>query len=409
VKSSKNETSGKTEISLAPADNYCYTLFIMARIMIIAGETSGDLHGGQLVKELKALDGGLEIFGIGGDRMRAGGMELFYHVSELSFMGLAEVIWHLPFIRSVMKKLEFELQARKPDAVVLIDYPGFNLRFARKVKKAGIPVVYFISPKVWAWGRGRVRKIRKFVDKMLCILPFEEEFFRGRRVNALYVGNPLMDAVKPGQSRGQFYKNNGLDPKLPLLGLLPGSREQEIELILPVMLQTAMMLREKDPNLQFALALAPHLDKERIENLIAVSGLEISLIESPAYDLMVYSRLLLVASGTATLEAGISGTPMIIIYKTSPLTYFIGRRLIKVPDIGLVNLVAGKRVVPEFLQGEARPGAVFLMAQVLLAEGRPRQVVMDELAKIKNILGEPGAAKRAAGEIYETLSSKQDK
>ena len=375
----------------------------MSKLMIIAGETSGDLHGGQLVRELKALDPGLEIFGIGGDRMRAEGMELFYHVSELSFMGLAEVIGHLPFIRSVMRKLETELYARKPDAVVLIDYPGFNLRFARKVKKAGIPVVYFISPKVWAWGRGRVRQLRKFVDKMLCILPFEEEFYRGRRVNARYVGNPSMDEVKTSQSREQFYKNNGIDPKRHLVGLLPGSRKQEIELILPVMLQSAMMLKEKDPALQFALGLAQGMDRERIEDMIAASGLEVPVIEGQAYDLMAHSRLLLVASGTATLEAGICGTPMIIIYKTSPLTYFIGRRLIRVPHIGLVNLVAGKRVVPEFLQGDARPGAIFLMAQILLAEGRPRRAVTAELAKIKGILGEPGAAKRAAGEILNTL------
>ncbi|MDO9392242.1 MAG: lipid-A-disaccharide synthase [bacterium] len=377
----------------------------MSKLMIIAGETSGDLHGGQLVRELKALDPGLEISGIGGDRMQAEGMELFYHVSELSFMGLAEVIGHLPFIRSVTKKLEGELYARKPDAVVLIDYPGFNLRFARRAKKAGIPVVYFISPKVWAWGRGRVRKIRKLVDKMLCILPFEEEFYRGRRINALYVGNPSMDEVRPGQSREQFHKDNGLNLERPLLGLLPGSRKQEIELILPVMLQTARMLKEKDPALQFALGLAPGMDRERIEDMIAVSGLDAALIEGPAYDLMAHSRLLLVASGTATLEAGIAGTPMIIIYKTSALTYFIGRRLIKVPDIGLVNLVAGKRVVPEFLQGEARPGAIFLMAQVLLAEGRPRQVVTAELAKIRDILGAPGAAKRAAGEIMSVIKA----
>jgi len=371
--------------------------------MIIAGETSGDLHGGQLVKELKALDPGLEIFGIGGDRMQAGGMELLYHVRELSFMGLVEVLGHLPFIRSVMKRLEGELYARKPDAVVLIDYPGFNLRFARKAKKAGVPVVYFISPKVWAWGRGRVRQIRKFVDKMLCILPFEEEFYRGRGVNARDVGNPLMDEVKAGRSREQFCKNNGIHPKRHLVGLLPGSRKQEIELILPVMLQTAQLLQEKDHALQFALGLAPGADRARIEDMIAAAGLKVALVEGPVYDLMSHSRLLLVASGTATLEAGISGTPMIIIYKTAALTYFIGRRLIKVPDIGLVNLVAGKRVVPEFLQGEARPGAIFLMAQVLLAEGRPRQAVMAELAKIRDILGEPGAAKRAAGEILDTL------
>lgn len=382
-------------------------LFTMSKLLIIAGETSGDLHGGQLVKELKALDPGLEIFGIGGDRMAAGGMELLYHVRELSFMGLVEVIGHLPFIRSVMKRLEKELYVRKPDAVVLIDYPGFNLRFAQKIKKAGIPVVYFISPKVWAWGRGRVRKIRRLVNKMLCILPFEEEFYRSRRVNARYVGNPSMDEVKAGQSREQFFKNAGMDQSLSLVGLLPGSRSQEMELILPVMLQTAQMLKENDPSLQFALALAPHLDRERIESQIHDAGIEVRLLEGPAYDLMAYSRLLLVASGTATLEAGISGTPMIIIYKTAALTYFIGSRLIRVPYIGLVNLVAGKKVIPEFLQNEARPGAIFLMAQVLLAEGRPRQVVMEELAKIKDILGEPGAARRAAGEIIETMRKKQ--
>ena len=329
----------------------------MSKLMIIAGETSGDLHGGQLVKELKALDPGLEIFGIGGDRMQAGGMELLYHVRELSFMGLVEVLGHLPFIRSVMKKLEGELYARKPDAVVLIDYPGFNLRFARKAKKAGIPVVYFISPKVWAWGRGRVRKIRKLVDKMLCILPFEEEFYRGRGVNARYVGNPLMDAVKSRAEAGSSsLKLTRWIRNCHLVGLLPGSRKQEIELILPVMLQTAMMLKDNDPALQFALGLAPGADRERIEDMIAAAGLKVALVEGPAYDLMAYSRLLLVASGTATLEAGISGTPMIILYKTAALTYFIGRRLIKVPDIGLVNLVAGKRIVPEFLQSEARPG-----------------------------------------------------
>ncbi|MBI4726267.1 lipid-A-disaccharide synthase [candidate division TA06 bacterium] len=375
----------------------------MSKLMIIAGETSGDLHGGQLVKELKALDPGLEIFGIGGDRMQAGGMELLYHVREFSFMGIAEVLGHLPFIRSVMKKMEGELYARKPDAVALIDYPGFNLQFAEKAKKARVPVIYFISPQVWAWGRGRVRNIRKFVDKMLCILPFEEEFYRGRRVNARYVGNPLRDAVKTGQSREQFHQKNGLNLQHHLVGLLPGSRKQEIELILPVMLQTSQMLKEKDPGLQFALGLAHDVDRERIESLINAASLEVTLIKGSAYDLMAYSRLLLVASGTATLEAGISGTPMIIIYKTSPLTYFIGRRLIKVPYIGLVNLVAGKKVIPEFLQHEARPGAIYLMAQVLLAEGRPRQAVMAELANIPQILGAPGAAKRAAAEIYDSL------
>jgi len=371
--------------------------------MIIAGETSGDLHGGMLVEELKKIDPGLEIYGIGGDRMESAGMELIYHIREFSFMGFVEVLGHLPFIRSVFKKLEELLISRKPDIVVLIDYPGFNLRFAKIARKAGVEVIYYISPQVWAWGKKRVRLIKRLVKKMLVILPFEEKFYQRLKVPAKYVGNPLRDAVRPSLSKEEFCRQHGLNPGKHLIGLLPGSRRQEVERILPVMLQACQLLYNADQNIQFALGLAPHIDRQYIESQLERNAINVALIENQTYDLMCHSRLALVASGTATLETGICGTPMIILYKTNLLSYIIGRSLVKLPFIGLVNLVAGKKVVPEFLQWEARPGAIFLMSRMLMDDGPPRQAVISELARIPQILGEPGAAKRAAAEGYECL------
>ncbi len=390
-------------IFLAPTALYCYTSCYMARIMIIAGEVSGDLHGGQLVAELRARVPELDIYGIGGDRMAARGVDLVHHVRDLSFMGVAEVLLHLPFIRSVMRGLTALLDTRRPDLVVLIDYPGFNLRFARQAKRRGIPVVYYVSPQVWAWGRGRVRKIRRLVARMLVILPFEQQFYRDRGIPALYVGNPLIELAAPSLSPDAFRAGMGLDATRPLVGLLPGSRGQEVEAILPVMLATCRMLREQEPSLQFVLALAPHIDRERVASLVADSGLDAVLAESLPYDVMAHSRLALVASGTATLETGIIGTPMIVIYKTSALTYWLGRLLVRVPYIGLVNLVAGKQVVPEFVQGDARPGAIFLMARLLLADGGPRSAMMEGLAAIRARLAPAGAAARAAAEIAQLL------
>jgi lipid-A-disaccharide synthase len=371
--------------------------------MIIAGETSGDLHGGMLVKELKKLDPGLEIYGIGGERMHEAGMELIYHIKEFSFMGFVEVLGHLPFIRSVFKKLEELLVSRKPDLLVLIDYPGFNLRFGKIAKKAGIDVVYYISPQVWAWGKRRIRLIRRLVKRILVILPFEEKFYQRVKVPVIYVGNPLRDVVKPSMTRESFCRQHGLDQNKHLIALLPGSRHQEVERILPAMLEACQMLYGENKDLQFALGLAPHVDKMMIADQLDESSINAAMIEGKAYDLMAHSRLVLVASGTATLEAGISGTPMIIIYKTNTLSYIIGKSLVKLPFIGLVNLVAGKKVVPEFLQWEARPGAIYLMSKMLIEDGPPRQAVIEELAKIPQILGEPGAARKAAAEIMKAL------
>ena len=379
----------------------------MAKILIVAGEASGDLHGGLLVNELRAARPGLEIFGIGGDRMQAAGMELVYHVRDFSFMGFAEVLGHLPFIRQAFRRLERILAERRPDLVVLIDYPGFNLRLGQMARRAGIKVAYFISPQVWAWGRGRVRKIRRMVDRMLVILPFEEEFYRARGVEAVFVGNPLVDTARPSLTGAQFCQQHGLSAAQPIVGLLPGSRRQEVQRILPAMLAACQLLGQQKPAVQFALGLAPGMDRGLVQEHISRSGLAVALVEGQSYDLMAHSRLVLVASGTATLECGIIGTPMVIIYKTSWPSYLLGRLLVKVPFIGLVNLVAGKKVVPEFIQHEARPGAIFLMCQMLLAEGRARQATVEELSKIKTMLGRLGAAGRAACEILALVPDGQ--
>ncbi len=376
----------------------------MTRLMIIAGEPSGDLHGGRLVAELKRLRPDLEICGIGGDRMQTAGMNLVYHIRDFSFMGFIEVLGHLPFIRQAMKRLERLLAERRPEAVVLIDYPGFNLRFGAKAKRAGARVAYYVSPQVWAWGRGRVRRIRRLVDRMLCILPFEEKFYRRLGVPAVYVGNPLLDEARPRLSKDAFRRQLGLSASQPLVGLLPGSRRQEVEKILPAMLGACRLLSEKQPSVQFALNLASGFQPESWMEMVKKTGLNVALSVGQSYDLMAHSDLVLAASGTATLECGIIGTPMIIIYRTSWVSYLLGRMLVRVPYIGLVNLVAGRKVAPEFIQHEARPGAIFLMAQMLLAEGRPRQAVREELAKIPGLLGEPGAAARAAREIVSLLS-----
>lgn len=375
----------------------------MPKIMIIAGEPSGDLHGGRLVEELKRVSPELEIFGVGGDRMQAAGMELVYHIRDFSVMGFWEVLGHLPFIRKAMDRLEALLSERRPDVVVLIDYPGFNLRFGVRAKRSGFKVAYFISPQVWAWGQGRVRRIRRMVDKMLCILPFEEGFYRKRGVPAVYVGNPLLDLAKPTLSKEAFRRQHGLSSSQPLVGLLPGSRRQELEKILPVMLGACRLLSEKQPSVQFALNLAPGLSRSHVDGMAHDFNVKLVISEGQSYDLMAHSDLVIVASGTATLECGILGTPLIIVYRTSWISYLLGRMLVKVPYIGLVNLVAGKKVAPEFIQHEARPGAIFLMAQMLLAEGRPRQAVKEELAKIPGLLGQPGAAARAAKEIMELI------
>ena len=375
---------------------------MVERVMIIAGEASGDLHGAGVVRELKRLSPKVEVFGVGGDKMRREGMQLIYHVNELSFMGFMEVLKHLPVIQSVKRTLETVLRYRKPEVVLLIDYPGFNLRFAATAKRSGAKVVYYISPQVWAWHKSRIKKMRGVVDKMLVIFPFEVDLYRKEGVDAEFVGHPLLEVLKSDLDRKGFFKRFGLDPEKKLLGLLPGSRKQEIEMIFPEMLKAARVIAQEE-GMEIAVAVAPTLQEKYFETFYNLDG--VHLITGASYEVMDHADFALVTSGTATLETGLFGTPMVVVYKTSWPTYIIGRALIRVKNIGLVNIVAGKQIVPEFIQHRATAANLAKEALKILRSERLLATIREELSKVKGRLGEIGASHRVAERILHVASA----
>jgi lipid-A-disaccharide synthase len=373
---------------------------VVRKVMIIAGEASGDLHGAGVVRELKKANPEIEIFGVGGDRMKQEGMRLIYHVNELGFMGFVEVIKHLPVIRSMKKALETILRHKKPEVVLLIDYPGFNLRFAKSAKRSGSKVVYYISPQVWAWHRSRVKKMRGIVDKMLVIFPFEADLYHKDGIDAEFVGHPLLEVLKSDLDRKGFGKRYGLAAEKKILALLPGSRKQEIEMIFPEMLKAARAIA-RDENMEIVLGIAPTLKEEYFRTLFNLEG--IRLVNNASYDVMQNSDFALVTSGTATLETGLFGTPMVVIYKTSWPTYIIGRLLIKVDNIGLVNIVAGKQIVPEFIQHRANAATIAREVTALLRNEEMLSTMRKELSLVRGKLGEIGASARVAQRILQMV------
>jgi len=375
---------------------------MVERVMIIAGEASGDLHGAGVIRELKRLSPKVEVFGVGGDKMRREGMQLIYHVNELSFMGFMEVLKHLPVIQSVKRTLESVLRYRKPEVVLLIDYPGFNLRFAATAKRCGAKVVYYISPQVWAWHKSRIKKMRGIVDKMLVIFPFEVDLYRKEGVDAEFVGHPLLEVLKSDLDRKGFFKRYGLDPEKRLLGLLPGSRKQEIEMIFPEMLKAARVIAQEE-GMEIAVAVAPTLQEKYFKTFYNLDG--VHLITGASYEVMDHADFALVTSGTATLETGLFGTPMVVVYKTSWPTYIIGRALIRVKNIGLVNIVAGKQIVPEFIQHQATAANLAKEALKILRNERLLGTIREELSKVKGRLGEIGASHRVAERILHVASA----
>ncbi|KPK99710.1 MAG: hypothetical protein AMJ91_06700 [candidate division Zixibacteria bacterium SM23_73_3] len=375
------------------------------KIMIIAGEASGDLHGSSLVRELLKINSDLEIFGIGGDKMKTQGVELIFHIDRLSFMGFFEVIKNLSFVRKVMKTMVSVTEARRPHLAILIDYPGFNLRFAKKVKKLGIPVAYYISPQVWAWGGNRVKKMQNSIDKMLVILPFEKEIYKRFNISCEFVGHPLLEVTRPILSLEDFQKKFDLRKNESVIGLLPGSRWQEVGKILPVMLESTKILEARVKNLKVLLGLAPTIKREKLENLLAQANLGAKIVENLTYDLMRYADLLLIASGSATLECAILGTPFLVLYKTSLWTYLVAKSLISIPNIALANVVAGKRIVPEFVQSQAVPNQIAEEMYEILSDKNRYRAIQNELRKVKEKLGEDGASKKATQIITEMLTS----
>jgi lipid-A-disaccharide synthase len=362
------------------------------QIMMIAGEASGDLHGAGVVRELKRRNPDCSIYGIGGDKMQAAGMELVYHIREISVMGFLEVLQHLPLLRSVKVTMSVLLSARRPDVIVLIDYPGFNLRFAEIARKAGIRVVYYISPQVWAWHRGRINKMKEVVDTMLVVFPFEVDIYKQAGIDVKFVGHPLLEVLSEPQSKRDFCTRYGLDAEKPILGLFPGSRRQEIERIFPAMLGAARLLHQQR-DVQIVVGVASILDYEYMNSFLR-SDIPVQLIQNATYDVMKNADVAIVTSGTATLETAYYQTPMIVVYKTSWLSYLIGRLLVKIKNISLANIVAGKRVVPELLQSRVTPRQIAEATVVILDDQDLRSRMAEELSVVKTQLGTKGASVR---------------
>ena len=364
------------------------------RVLVIAGEPSGDLHGAGVIRQLKKASPDCMVYGIGGDKMAAEGMELVYHIRELSVMGFWEVIQHLPLIRSVEATLESLLKVRRPDVVLLIDYPGFNLRFARAVKKAGVKIVYYISPQVWAWNSGRVKKMKELVDKMLVVFPFEVDIYRKEGIDVEFVGHPLLEEISEPQERKEFCKRYGFEEGKPVLGLFPGSRKQEIERIFPVMIGAARILH-RSAGVQIAVGVSSILDFDFMKSFLR-DDFPVQLIQHATHDIMKNSDVAMVTSGTATLETGFFRTPMVVVYKTSMLTYLIGRMLVQIKNIGLVNIVLGKRVVPELLQWNVTPQKLSRETLRILQDKDVHQKISNDLALVREKLGTVGASARVA-------------
>lgn len=367
------------------------------RALIVAGEASGDLHGANLIQAAREFAPGLSFFGVGGERMAAAGCDILTPSDDLAVMGLIEVLGRLPVIRRVFRRLERALTgAEKPDLVILIDYPGFNLRFAKVARKAGIPILYYISPKVWAWGGKRVRLLAERVDCLAVIFPFEPEIFAQTDLDVRYVGNPLLDEFQPGRSRADYLGSQGLDPGQPVVGLFPGSRQKEIQYLFDTILETAKLLSGEGAARQFLMPLAASLDRAELQRRLDAEALNIRLVTDNIYEVAAACDAVLCVSGTVTLQVALAGTPMVVIYRAAPLTYAVGRRLVKIPFFSLVNIVAGEEVVREFLQDDANPPVLAQELKRLLEDSSSRESMRSQLAIVKNKLGGPGCSERVA-------------
>jgi lipid-A-disaccharide synthase len=368
------------------------------KFYLIAGEASGDLHGSRLVRELSKLYPQAEFRAWGGDLMAAAGAKVVKHYRDLSFMGFAEVLANLRTILGNLNWCKADIQNWQPDAVIFIDYPGFNLRLAPFVKGLGIQSIYYISPQLWAWKAGRVKIIRAHVDLLLCILPFEKKWYSRHGVSAEYVGHPLLDALGEYPFNSAFREQNELSG-LPIIALLPGSRKQEIKLKLPIMLEAVKQF----PQYQAVVAAAPGQTDAFYQPFVESS--EVSIVRNQTYDLLANARAALVTSGTATLETALIGCPELVVYKGSPVSYFIGKRLVKVKYISLVNLILNEPLVEELIQDNCTPAKLAVALAPLLHEGPERLALQAGYERLRQILGGPGASVRAAEKIFAHLTA----
>ncbi len=378
----------------------------LTRVLMVAGEASGDLHGASLAKSMRALSDNIEILGVGGDRMQAAGVELLYHMKNLAVVGITEVLRHLGDVRAALRALTHAAETRAVDAVVLIDYPDFNLTLARRLRRRipQVPIIYYISPQVWAWRSGRIHSIARLVDRMLVILPFEKDLYDGTGLPVDFVGHPLLDVMREGDDRSAFARRHDVSRRQTWIALLPGSRRSEVERLLPPMLEAAAALGARDDGTRFLVPVSPSLDIRAYEEALAAFpqlGERMRLIEDDYYATLEHAAAAAVCSGTATLETALADTPMVVVYRTSWLTYNLAKLLVRVRDIALVNLIAGRRAVPELVQGEVSGPRIADELINLLYHQERRDSVLAALAEVRRQLGEPGASDRAARAVLQ--------
>ena len=364
------------------------------KIAIVAGEASGDLHASEVIRELRKLDPALTLFGIGGDLLAREGTDLVHHASEMGIVGLFNVLRHLPMFRRVFRELMARIERERPDVVFLIDYPGFNLRVAKRCKELGLRVVYYISPQIWAWRQGRVRHIAEYVDRMIVVFPFEEEFYRAHNVPVKYVGHPIVEQLagvkKP--TRGETLR----------IALLPGSRRMEVASLLPPMLDAVEILR-RERAVEAYIIQAPTIDRAELESIVRAKGIDVTIRPHDRGEGVAAADISLMASGTATLESAVLGTPVVVMYRLSRLTYWMGKKLVRVPHFSLVNIVAGKEVVPELIQNQVNGPRIADEVRRMTAPGTYERITA-ELARVREALGGTGASSRAAAEIHEMVN-----
>lgn len=368
----------------------------MREILIVAGEASGDLHAGAVAKELRSLDPSIRIAGVGGDKMEAAGVEIIYHFRDLAVMGFVEVLKHIPKHASLLKVLRERIERGNVGAVVLVDYPGFNMKVGRAAKDLGVPVIYYVTPQVWAWGAGRLPKLADIITKAATILPFEEPLLRKSGIDAVFVGHPLLDRARNLPSQSEARERLGFSDDDEVLALFPGSRSQEIERHWDAFIKTGEEMARRRPGLKVIVSGAPTVD---LMNRMSPFPVHFGA----SFDVLRSANVALCKSGTTTLEAAIAGCPMAIGYRTAPISYAIARRVVRIPYIGLVNVVAERQVAREFIQNELKPQSIADELERLLVDIVYRDQVLTGLEDVRNSLGSPGASRRVADIIRSVL------
>ncbi len=376
------------------------------RLLLSCGEASGDLYAGALTRELKALAPGIEVAGLAGPGFEAAGGRVVVDYRGLSVTGFTEIVSKVPHLRAAKRRLLDEARRRRPDALVVIDYFGFNARLARDVRALGIPVVYYVSPQVWAWRPGRVRVIREIADRVLVIFPFESAIYEQAGVPVEFVGHPLIDLAHPRETRAVFLRNLGLDPAAPTVALLPGSRTSEVRRILPTLVDAAQMVQAQVPGVHLVLARAPHLDDRWFAPLRQLPG--VAVVTGDTDTVLAAADVVVTASGTATVQTALHDKPMVVVYRVSDLEYRVGRRFVNVDTFAMVNLIAGEPLVPELIQGGFTAARVAAEIISMLTDAGRTARIRQGLAEVRRRLGGPGASRRAASAILKVIGASCD-